>query len=59
MHRKTPLCEAPAMKRCRAVHSEEIAASAEAVFDLVHDYDRRLSWDTLPGDRVAVVNRLQ
>jgi hypothetical protein len=47
------------MKRCRAVHSEEIAASAEAVFDLVHDYDRRLSWDTLPGDRIAVVNRLQ
>ncbi len=50
MHRKTPPCEAPAMKRCRAVYSEEIAASAEAVFDLVHDYDRRLSWDTLLRD---------
>ena len=50
MHRKTPPCEAPAMKRCRAVYSEEIAASADAVFDLVHDYDRRLSWDTLLRD---------
>jgi hypothetical protein len=27
--------------------SEIIAASSVEVFDLVHDYDRRLSWDTL------------
>jgi Polyketide cyclase / dehydrase and lipid transport len=33
------------MRRDRV--SEIIPASCEAVFDLVHDYDRRLSWDTL------------
>ncbi len=38
------------MGRRRAVYTEEIAASTEAVFDLVHDYDRRLSWDTLLRD---------
>jgi hypothetical protein len=27
--------------------SETIPASCEDVFDLVHDYDRRLTWDTL------------
>lgn len=27
--------------------SEEMPASCEAVFDLVHDYPRRLEWDTL------------
>src|SRR5262245_21113251 len=27
--------------------SEEMPASCEAVFDLVHDYARRLEWDTL------------
>jgi hypothetical protein len=27
--------------------SEEIPASCEAVFDLVHDYGQRLEWDTL------------
>jgi hypothetical protein len=27
--------------------SEIIPAPSEAVFDLLHDYDRRLSWDTL------------
>src|SRR5262245_20785249 len=27
--------------------SEEMPASCEAVFDLVHDYSRRLEWDTL------------
>lgn len=27
--------------------SEEVPASCEAVFDLVHDYERRLEWDTL------------
>src|SRR5213083_2629673 len=27
--------------------SEVIAASSADVFDLVHDYDRRLQWDTL------------
>jgi Polyketide cyclase / dehydrase and lipid transport len=26
---------------------QEMPASAEATFDLLHDYDRRLSWDTL------------
>lgn len=27
--------------------SEVIGASSEAVFDLIHDYSRRLEWDTL------------
>jgi hypothetical protein len=27
--------------------SEELPASCEAAFDLVHDYERRLEWDTL------------
>jgi hypothetical protein len=27
--------------------SEIISAPSEAVFDLLHDYDRRLQWDTL------------
>lgn len=27
--------------------SEVIEASSEAVFDLIHDYSRRLEWDTL------------
>ena len=27
--------------------SEELPASCEAVFDLVHDYGQRLSWDTM------------
>jgi hypothetical protein len=26
---------------------ERVGASAMAVFDLIHDYDRRLEWDTL------------
>jgi hypothetical protein len=29
------------------VVQQEMPASAEATFDLLHDYDRRLSWDTL------------
>jgi hypothetical protein len=33
--------------RARQVCVEELPASAEAAFDLVHDYDRRLAWDTL------------
>lgn len=33
------------MRRDRV--SEIIPASCEAVFDLVHDYQRRLDWDTL------------
>ncbi len=33
------------MRRDRV--SEIIPAPCEVVFDLVHDYDRRLSWDTL------------
>lgn len=35
------------VRRRRDEVSEEIEASADAVFDLVHDYARRLSWDTL------------
>lgn len=31
----------------RAVVSETIPASSEAVFDLLHDYEHRLEWDTL------------
>jgi len=31
----------------KAMQSIEIEASAEAVFDLIHDYDRRLEWDPL------------
>ena len=31
----------------KEILSIEIGASAEAVFDLIHDYDRRLEWDTL------------
>src|SRR5215470_7875369 len=31
----------------RAVVSEIIDAPSAEVFDLVHDYDRRLEWDTL------------
>jgi hypothetical protein len=31
----------------KAVVSETIPASSEAVFSLVHDYSRRLEWDTL------------
>lgn len=27
--------------------TEELPATCEAAFDLVHDYERRLSWDTL------------
>lgn len=45
----------------RASVSEEIPASAREVFDLVHDYERRLSWDTLlreayveSGDRAGL-----
>ena len=30
-----------------AVVSQEIPASREVTFDLLHDYERRLSWDTL------------
>lgn len=30
-----------------AVVRQELPASCEAVFDLVHDYPRRLEWDTL------------
>lgn len=30
-----------------AVISQEIPASREATFDLLHDYERRLEWDTL------------
>lgn len=30
-----------------AVVRQEVAASCEAAFDLVHDYHRRLEWDTL------------
>jgi Polyketide cyclase / dehydrase and lipid transport len=29
------------------VVSHEMPATAEATFDLIHDYDRRLEWDTL------------
>ncbi|MGE0784577.1 MAG: SRPBCC family protein [Sandaracinaceae bacterium] len=38
------------MRRSRATISEELPASARAAFDLVHDYERRLSWDTLLRD---------
>lgn len=31
----------------RDSHSVMIGASCEDVFDLVHDYDRRLDWDTM------------
>ena len=31
----------------KEILSIEIEASAEAVFDLIHDYDRRLDWDPL------------
>lgn len=31
----------------REAVSEELPADCDAVFDLVHDYDRRLQWDTL------------
>ncbi|MBL8683998.1 MAG: SRPBCC family protein [Myxococcales bacterium] len=31
----------------RSVVRESIAAPCEVVFDLVHDYERRLEWDTL------------
>lgn len=31
----------------RGSQSIEIAASCETVFDLVHDYDRRLDWDSM------------
>ena len=30
-----------------AVITQEIPASREATFDLLHDYERRLDWDTL------------
>ena len=30
--------------------SEELPASCETVFDLVHDYSQRLTWDTLLRD---------
>jgi hypothetical protein len=33
--------------RRKQVCVEELPASAEAAFDLVHDYERRLAWDTL------------
>jgi hypothetical protein len=35
------------MNMVRARVTEEIPASCTAVFDLVHDYERRLEWDTL------------
>ncbi len=31
----------------KAIIKEEIPASAEEVFDLLHDYQKRLEWDTL------------
>ena len=31
----------------RGSHSIEIGASCEAVFDAVHDYERRLEWDSM------------
>ena len=31
----------------RVVVRESVSASCEAAFDLLHDYDRRLDWDTL------------
>jgi len=31
----------------RRSYSVEVDAECEAVFDFVHDYDRRLSWDTM------------
>ena len=31
----------------REAVSEELPADCDTVFDLVHDYDRRLQWDTL------------
>jgi hypothetical protein len=31
----------------RSTHSVEIAAPCEAVFELVHDYSRRLEWDSM------------
>jgi hypothetical protein len=31
----------------RGSYSIEIGASCEAVFDLVHDYERRLEWDSM------------
>lgn len=34
-------------RRSTAEIRETIPASAEAVFDIVHDYGRRLEWDTL------------
>ena len=35
------------MRLRRSEHAEQLPASAEAAFDLVHDYARRLEWDTL------------
>jgi len=35
------------MKLRRSEHVEELPRSSEAAFDLVHDYGRRLEWDTL------------
>ena len=37
--------------------SEEIPGSCEAVFDLVHDYARRLTWDTLLREAFVEENR--
>ena len=31
----------------RRAYSIEIAAPSERVFDLIHDYDRRLQWDSM------------
>ena len=31
----------------RGQHSIEIDASAQAVFDLIHNYDLRLQWDSM------------
>lgn len=40
-------CDAARMTLRRSEHAEELPASAQAAFDLVHDYRRRLQWDTL------------
>lgn len=37
----------PVKMRSTAEIKEVIPASAETVFDLIHDYERRLEWDTL------------
>jgi hypothetical protein len=38
----------------RGSHSIEIEASCDAVFDLVHDYGRRLDWDSMLSRAILI-----